>query len=101
MSMNLETEFTAKLWKANASASWYFVSLPVETSTWIKSYQTRRTGFGSVRVEVEVGSCKWKTSVFPDSKLGTYVLPVKKQVRQAEGLEDGDEVTVQLGFQPD
>ena len=99
--MNLETEFTAKLWKANVSASWYFVSLPLETSQWIKSFQTRRVGFGSVRVEVHIGDSTWKTSVFPDSKLGTYVLPIKKQIRLSEGLAEGDEVSVHIGFQPE
>lgn len=99
--MNLETQFEAKLWKANANGSWYFVSLPIKTSRWIKSFQTRRVGFGSVRVDVQIGRYKWKTSVFPDSKLGTYVLPIKKQIRQSEGLAEGDEVSVHLGFQPE
>ena len=36
------------------------------------------------------------TSIFPDSKQGSYVLPVKKAVRTAEGIEDGDDVEVAL-----
>jgi hypothetical protein len=36
-----------------------------------------------------------ETSVFPSSS-GSYLLPVKKPVRRAEGLEAGDVVTVEL-----
>ena len=34
--------------------------------------------------------------MFPDSKRGTYVLPVKQAVRRAEGFGAGDVVTVAL-----
>ena len=48
-----------------------------------------------MRVRVTVGSSTWSTSVFP-SKDGTFLLPVKKAVRQAEDLEQGEVVTVEL-----
>ena len=53
-------------------------------------------GFGSVRVEVMVGTTKWRTSVFPDTKRGAYVLPVKKAVRAAEDLAAGSTATFSL-----
>jgi hypothetical protein len=53
-------------------------------------------GFGSLRVEVAIGSTTWRTSVFPDTKRGTYLLPVKKQVRAAEGLVEGSVCSVEL-----
>ena len=56
----------------------------------------RDADFGAVRVRVTVGATTWSTSVFPDSKQGSYVLPVKKAVRVAEGLDDGDDVEVTL-----
>ena len=34
--------------------------------------------------------------MFPDSRGGSYVLPVKRAVREAEDLDDGDQVTVTL-----
>jgi hypothetical protein len=34
--------------------------------------------------------------VFPDSKRGSYLLPVKKAVRTAEGLVEGGDVPVVL-----
>ncbi len=49
-----------------------------------------------MRVRVTVGGTTWSTSLFPDSARGAYVLPVRKPVRAAEGLEVGDVVTVGL-----
>lgn len=49
-----------------------------------------------MRVEARVGGTSWRTSVFPDTGRGTYLLPVKKAVRTAEDLEDGDLVRVVL-----
>ena len=34
--------------------------------------------------------------IFPDSKRGTYVLPVKKEIRGKAGLAIGDRVEVEL-----
>jgi hypothetical protein len=39
---------------------------------------------------VTVGTTTWRTSVFPDSRRKTFVLPVKKAVRATEKLEDGE-----------
>ena len=57
----------------------------------------RRRGFGSVRVEAEIGDSRWSTSVFPQ-KGGGWFLPVKKAIGRAEGLEAGGEVTVTLAL---
>jgi len=42
-----------------------------------------------VRVVVTVGRSRWETSIFPDRRLESYVLPVKRSVREAEGLDEG------------
>lgn len=89
--------FTAELWPYQGEAAWWFVTLPVELGDTLREQtEGQRRGFGSVRVQVTVGSTTWSTSVFPDSKRGTYLLPVKKAVRVREGLEDGDPVAVVL-----
>lgn len=43
-----------------------------------------------------VGESRRKTSIFPGSKDGCYVLPVKKSVRKSEGVEVGDFVEVRV-----
>lgn len=93
--------FSATLWPYEGPAAWYFVSLPTDVADDIADVadarsDRRSSGFGSVRVSARVGETTWSTSLFPDSSRGTYLLPVKKAVRVAEGLADGDEVDVSL-----
>lgn len=92
--------FTADLWRWKArdeetGGSWFFVSLPFEVADAIDEAGPSR-GFGSVRVEVTIGSSTWRTSVFPSKGERTFVLPVKKAVRDKEGLVEGAPATVTL-----
>jgi len=90
-------EFTARLWRYPGADGWHFGSLPPGISADITEVSAGiRRGFGSVRVAVTIGATSWRTSIFPDSKTGAYLLPVKKAVRAAEHLETGDEVKAQL-----
>jgi hypothetical protein len=90
-------EFPADIWLHTGEAAWHFLSLPEDVTDEIDDLTAgRQRGFGSVRVRVTIGSTTWSTSVFPDTKRGTFVLPVKKPVRVAEGIDVGDTVTVQL-----
>jgi Domain of unknown function (DUF1905) len=92
-------EFDADLWRWDARAdTWTFVSLPVDVADDVldRAGPGPARGFGSVRVDVTIGRTTWRTSVFPDGRVATYVLPVKKAVRAAEGLEAGDTAHVRL-----
>jgi hypothetical protein len=93
--------FDAELWAwdARRADSWTFVSLPADASDEIRDLTGgSRRGFGSLRVRVTVGGSTWTTSIFPSSGGGSYVLPIKRPVRNAEGLDVGDtaSVTVEL-----
>jgi hypothetical protein len=87
------------IWDARRADTWTFVSLPAEASEDILDLASGpRRGFGSLRVRVTVGDSTWKTSIFPDSARGSYVLPIKRAVRTAEALHPGDiaAITVEL-----
>jgi hypothetical protein len=89
--------FDAELWAWDARRldSWVFVSLPPDASEEIRDLTGGQArGFGSVRVRVTIGGTVWTTSIFPDSKRGAYVLPLKRAVRKAESLDEGDTATV-------
>ena len=92
--------FRAELWSSESVASWAFVSLPPEMGDDVRLLSGPPTGFGSVRVEVVLGTSTWRTSVFPDKAHG-YVLPVKSAVRRREGLEIGDRVELTLSLVTD
>ena len=93
--------FTAELWlwDARRSDTWTFVTVPPDVTTAIEDEADAlgpRAGFGSVKVQVRVGATVWRTSVFPDSESGCFVLPIKRAVREANGVEAGDEIEVGL-----
>ncbi len=88
--------FMAEIWESASMGAWAFVSVPPAESDDIAMLSGPPTGFGAVRVEVTVGGSTWRTSVFPDSKRGCYVLPMKRAVRRAEGLGPGDAAEVSL-----
>lgn len=90
--------FEAELWEwdARRTETWTFVTLPADASDEIRERAAAagpRRGFGAVRVRARIGVTGWRTSIFPDSSRG-YVLPVKRAVRDAEGLGIGDTRTV-------
>ena len=87
-------EFDAEIWASESVGAWAFVSLPVATAEEVRLAGGPPTAFGSVRVEVTLGGSTWRTSVFPDARRGTFVLPVKSAVRRREGVEVGDAVRV-------
>ncbi|MCU1375272.1 MAG: hypothetical protein JWO68_2558 [Actinomycetia bacterium] len=89
--------FAAEVWEHDGSGAWHFLSLPEPEADEIEElFGHRARGFGSLRVEVTIGSSRWATSIFPDKKRGTYVLPLKKAVRAAEGLVAGSTARVEL-----
>lgn len=89
--------FRAPLWEMPSAGALVFVSLPVDASDAIKAIpRPPRPGFGSLRVTATIGGTVWSTSIFPDSKGGCYVLPVKKAVRSAERIDLGDAVEVSV-----
>ena len=74
-------------------AAWHFLTVPKRDSELIKSrHGMKSRGWGSLPVSVTIGKTTWHTSIFPDKKSGTYLLPLKAAVRRAEGIDDGDTV---------
>jgi hypothetical protein len=85
--------FEAELWLWTASTGpgqWQFITLPEDIADQIDDALTGpRAGFGSVKVRVTTGSTTWDTSLFPSKEHASFILPIKKSVRAAEGLNAG------------
>lgn len=93
----MEIAFTTKLWEWQGQGAWCFVSLPKEYYDEIKLISSSpEQGFGSVKVVATIGKTTWKTSLFPDWKSESYLLPVKKEARKMEDLEIGNLVSIEL-----
>lgn len=79
------------------TAAWHFTNVDEKQSKEIKEkFSKKKRGFGSVPVMATIGKTKWKTSIFPDSRSGTYLLPLKLKVRMAEGIAHGDTISFTL-----
>jgi Domain of unknown function (DUF1905) len=88
-------EFSANLWEWRGPAPFYFLSLPVELAEEIKSSASLLSyGWGMIPVVATIQGRTFKTSMF--SKNGTYVLPVKSEVRVPLNLEPGQNIAVSL-----
>jgi hypothetical protein len=91
----MHIEFRGEIWFWRGPAPWYFVTVPEQESGDLKEILRLVTyGWGMIPVRARIGKTEWKTSMFP--KDGSYILPIKTSVREAEQLEEGDKVTVRL-----
>ena len=86
---SLEFSFESEIFLWGGDSAWHFVALPVDIADDIEDSVTLRGGFGSIKVLVTIGNTTWNTSLFPDNKRKTFILPVKKEVRRAENLTEG------------
>ena len=99
MSTSYSFTFTTELWEWAGKSSWFFLSLPEADADEIdERFGRTAAGFGSIRVEVRIGDTTWQTSIFPSTSEKTYILPVKKAVRSAEGLAPGVQARVELSI---
>jgi hypothetical protein len=75
----------------------YFLPVPDEESLDIRELANELTyGWGVIPVTVRLGATEWTTSLFP--REGIYLVPLKDKVRRAEGVHEGDTVTVDLSL---
>ena len=96
--------FTGELFRWG-DGGWHFVRLPAAAAGEVREvfedvWFGPPRGFGSVKVQARIGGSTWETSVFPEKDSGSFVLPVKKAVRVAEGIAADDMVHVQLEIEP-
>lgn len=86
-----------KVWLYPGMVGWHFVTLPKKQSAEIEIlFGAMKRGWGSLPVNVTIGKTRWKTSIFPDKKSGTYLLPIKSDVRKKEKIVQGDMISFWL-----
>ena len=85
----------ARVWLYPGETSvWHFIHVDKKYAEELKKKHGQvRRGFGSIPVVETIGKTNWKTSIFPDRRLGTYLLPLKLKVRQTEDFSAGDTIT--------
>lgn len=79
------------------SANWHFVPVTKKIGQEIKEkFGKSARGFGSLPVEVTISRTTWHTSIFPDKYSGSYILPLKAQVRKKENIIVGEKVKFKI-----
>ena len=90
-------DVTGEVWFWRGPSPYHFVTVDDDASAAIKAASAAVTyGWGMIPVSAELGSTAWTTSLFP--KDGRYIVPLKDKVRDAEGIDVGDVVTVRLSI---
>lgn len=85
----MQVEFSGEIWTWRGPAPFYFITVPDEEAQILKDEWTFSSyGWGMLPVTARIGRTTWPTSLFP--KDGSYVLPLKVAVRNAERLDEGD-----------
>lgn len=91
----MQLEFSGEIIYWRGPSPFYFVPTPENESQAIKSIASEVTyGWGVIPATVKIGDTEFKTALFP--KDGRYLVPLRVDVRKAEGLDVGDMVIVEL-----
>lgn len=91
--MQIEFDSVVTRWEKRVEA-WYFATLPEELSVELRELPAPPRGFGSLRVQAQIGTSTWRTSIFFSGS--AFVLPLKKAIRDAQQIEEGGTLTVFL-----
>lgn len=88
--MKSEYQFSGTLWTYNGTnANWHFISLPQKLSAEIReAFKSMEKSWGRLPVTAQIGNTKWETSIWFDTKLEIYILPVKATIRKKEKITD-------------
>ena len=97
MLINTTYLFTASVWQHPSTGGWYFVSLPNELSQEIREhFGWKEEGWGRLKGKAKVFKSFWDTAIWYDTKLNTYILPLKAVIRKKEKIEIGNILDVEI-----
>ncbi|NYD72151.1 DUF1905 domain-containing protein [Herbiconiux flava] len=91
----MEVAVRGEVWWWRGPAPFHFVTVPAEASELIAELAPGVSyGWGMIPVTVSLGGTTVPTALWP--KDGLYVVPLKKALRDREGVELGDVVDLTL-----
>lgn len=90
-------DVSAKVWKHQGGGGWFFISVDRDVSDEIrKLFKSEEEGWGRLKATAKINSFEWPTSIWFDTKLGVYLLPVKATIRKKANISEGDEIQVEI-----
>ncbi len=93
MQAKIRYNFTGKIW----NGGWFFVSLPKDISKEIREHlKWQEEGWGRMKATAIIKEIEWDTAIWFDTKLETYLLPLKADIRKKARLELNDTITLSI-----
>ena len=97
MDGKIKYEFSSKMWKYPSPGGWFFVSLPKSISKEIRThFKWQEEGWGRLKIKAQIGNYKWDTAIWFDTKLKTYLLPIKAEIRSKIKLETNKDIELTI-----
>ncbi|WP_349252034.1 DUF1905 domain-containing protein [Ciceribacter sp. L1K23] len=90
-----EISFEATVEKFEGPGGWHAVYLPEDAAAEARFFG-RPNALGAISVFARIGKTEVRTSLFPDKRRGSLMLPLKAKLRQRESVHEGDRITVVL-----
>ncbi|MET7705434.1 DUF1905 domain-containing protein [Micromonospora sp. NPDC005189] len=90
----MEWAFDGEIIEWRGPAPYFFVAMPESDSAELKEATRSLAYWGQVPVHVVIGGTEFRTALFP--RQGRYLVPLKDAVRKAQGISEGDVVTLLL-----
>ncbi|MDO9396576.1 MAG: DUF1905 domain-containing protein [Herbiconiux sp.] len=95
----MQISVAGELWYWRGPSPFHFVTVPAAESELIAELAPAVSyGWGMVPAEVQVGSTRLPTALWP--KDGGYIVPLKAALRARENLQLGDRVELVLHIAP-
>jgi hypothetical protein len=89
--------FSGMLWTHPSPNAWHFISLPTELSNEIRRLlKSEEQGWGRLQISARIDETQWTTAIWFDTKLDTYILPVKSEIRKKEKLSIDMDIDVSI-----
>ncbi|OMP32352.1 DUF1905 domain-containing protein [Mangrovimonas sp. DI 80] len=90
-------QFTSRIWKHDAPGGWYFASLPKDISKEIRAQlKWQEQGWGRMTAVAIIDTYEWQTAIWFDTKLDTYLLPIKAEARKNAHIALDEEIVISI-----
>ncbi len=95
MPTKIKYSFSAKPWQHSSPGGWHFISLPKNLAKEIReNLKWQEEGWGRLKAQAKINNSQWDTAIWFDTKMDTYLLPLKAEIRKKENIVAGKTVEV-------
>lgn len=93
----IKYKFNAKPWLYEGKSAWHFISLPFDMANEIReNLKSAEEGWGRLKATARIGETAWRTAIWFDTTLKTYLLPLKAEIRKSAHIEVGKLTTAYI-----